>query len=118
METTNEKETQTARKYAKQLGKLFWEKNNVWDYEKEIYVERWDMIMVSSMRQRWSNRYQYQLSPVSNKDERDYWTNCARFETLMKSGHMVPVNPANPNPPVSAPQQYLATPFSNNENSG
>ena len=96
-----EKISPTYKKYAKYIGKLFWERHNEYQYETGQYVTRWNLIMVHGLARRWGRgHYMYAVSDLSATDWRqNYNIEASRFNLLLFRKNMVPVDPKNPNPP-------------------
>lgn len=99
----NEKLSPTYKKYAKYLGKLFWERSNDWDFEKREYVYRYHLIMVNSLTRRWGKgHYMFVVSDLQCEEgswRQNYNIESARFERALEQKSLVPVDPKNPNPP-------------------
>lgn len=94
----------TYKKYAKYIGKLFWEKSNDWDYQKQEYKIRWNLVMIAGVSRRWGRgQFVFSINDLRADDwRRDYSVGASRIIHLMSRGHLIPVDPANPVPPVVA----------------
>lgn len=103
-----EKVTPTYRKYARNVGKLFWEKNSDWDHDVRDYVYSWKPIMIAGLQRRWGKgRYIYTIMALgSGEDEwrSSYKSECGRMHNQIKHGNIVPIDPANPVPPPLPPK--------------
>lgn len=100
-----EKITPTYKRYAKRLGKLFWEKDSQWDHEKNDYVSRYYLVMVSGLDTRWNGRYRYQVT-VLDKAELEYRKAtynmaASQFDRYVALQNFVELDKANPVPPVA-----------------
>lgn len=103
-----ERISQTYKKYAKHVGKLYWEKNSDWDLEKRDYVYSWRPIMIAGLQRRYGRgRYTYTIMALGVKE--DEWrhsfnSECGRVNNQIKYGNLVPIDPANPVPPPLNPK--------------
>ena len=102
--TAKEKLTPTYRKYAKELGKLFWSVKSQWDHETRTYNRSWHLIMVSGLyRPSYSNRYSYMLMELEG-DKTEYRQQAADFVRNLERGrHVVyaKTKPQRPEPSSS-----------------
>lgn len=99
---TDEKNSATYKKYAKKLGKLYWEKNKNWNLDKGEYVYEWTMTMIVGISRRWGRgRYIYNLITLPPKgDWRDnYNVEATDIDNRIARGLYVEVQKNNPNPP-------------------
>lgn len=103
-----EKMTPTYRKYAKYVGKLYWEKNNDWDVEKRDYVWYWRPIMIAGLQRRYGRgRFMYMITALGAKEDEwrsNYKSECGRISRDISRGAIVPIDPANPVPPPLNPK--------------
>lgn len=108
-ETKNkEKESQTYKKYAKLLGKLYWEKHNDWDYDSADYKTTWTMIMIEGIHRRWgTGKFLFTITTIgAKKDEwrSEYRSACSRILNQLKHGNLIEVDHTNPVPPSLDPK--------------
>lgn len=103
-----EKMTPTYKKYAKYIGKLFWEKHNDYNYEVGDYVTVWKPIMIAGLQRRYgTGRYMYTIMALGANVEEwraSYRSECGRINNQISYGNLVPINPANPVPPTTHPK--------------
>lgn len=91
------------KKYLKNVGQLFWIRDTQWKPLESKYEKSYYLVSVSSLTRRWgANRYLYQIDEL-NSPERNWCQKMesAEFMRRLEKGLILPVDPANPNPPPS-----------------
>ena len=101
--TAQERQTPTYKKYAKHLGKLFWDKSSQWDHVKQSYEHSWSLIMVCGLfRPSYSNRYSYMLMELEGEYKQEYRQQASDFIHNIERGRKVVYDKANPQRPVTS----------------
>lgn len=102
-ETNKEKLTPTYKKYAKNLGQLFWELENTYNPESGEYIKSWGLIMVTGLGRRYGRgRYVYNVSALGADSpdwKSDYRYDSANFVNNLLRNRIRPLDKSNPNPP-------------------
>ena len=102
MNEEHKKPSATEKRYAKHVGKLFWELQSDWDYDAKRNKYSYALVMVVGLSRRWGRgQFMYMLHQPSSTDDwrREYRYSAVRFERDLKQRRMLPVEPGNPNPP-------------------
>lgn len=103
MEITNEKMSQTQKRYTKYVGQLMWARHSTWNMEKAMYTNSYSMCMVMGVRQRWNNRWQFEIMELENTSNSDagqtYYRQASAFIASVEKGiyKSVKENPERPN---------------------
>jgi len=102
----DERQTPTYRKYAKHVGKLYWQSGRWWDSNVKNYVQGWTLVMISGLRRRWGRGcYIYTVIELTNStnDADARWEgnySASMVVGWIRKGMYKPVDPNNPEPPV------------------
>ena len=71
--------TPTEKKYAKRLGKLYFNKFSRWDYsgDEAVFIKGCALVMVEKLERRYgdSGDYVYHLRPLEKSNDRWYYLN-------------------------------------------
>lgn len=103
--TPAEKNTPTYKRYAKRLGKLYWEKDSHWSHDLRDYQNRFYLVMVSGLDARWNGRYRY-LVTILDKAELEhrketYYIAASTFDRCLSLQNYVELDKNNPVAPVA-----------------
>lgn len=102
MNEEHKKPSATEKRYAKNIGKLFWQLKHGWDYDNRKSTYSYAIVMVISLSRRWGRgHFEYMIHEPTGEAAwaRDYRLACSQFEHDLKLKKTIPVEPGNPNPP-------------------
>lgn len=99
---TTEKVSATERKYAKYLGKLFWERDSTWNRETDKYDITYSLCMVTGLaRGRYNLRFSFNVLPLEGEDKSERRLAASRFAGDVNRNYFIPLDKANPVRPAS-----------------
>lgn len=106
-----EKSSETEKRYAKHVGKLYWYKDSVWNYDKRVYINKYTLVMVASVhRPYYSNRFCFLIQELESRHDdekpRDYNIQATRFMGDLDRGRIIAVGDNAERPPVTESESW------------
>ena len=104
MDTTERKQkvSATEKRYAKYLGKLYWERDSEYKSDIQKYLMTYRLCMVIDVRRRtYGNRFMLTVQRLEGDGKEMWKQEAARFARLESNGGFVLLDKANPVRPAS-----------------